>query len=66
MEGLAAAAVAGAILLGVLLLAGFLVFCLVRLATADKVRFLPKWAWAVVVVCVNPLGGAVYLLAQRL
>jgi Phospholipase_D-nuclease N-terminal len=66
MEGLAAAAVAGAILLGVLLLAGFVVFCLVRLAAAERVRFLPKWAWAVVVVCANPLGGAVYLLAQRL
>jgi hypothetical protein len=30
------------------------------------VRFLPRWAWAVVVVCVSPLGGAVYLLSQRL
>lgn len=65
MEGLAAAAVAVAIVLGLALLLGFLVFCLVRIATAGEVRFLPKWAWAVAVVCVNPLGGAAYLLTQQ-
>lgn len=66
MEGLAAAAVAVAIMLAAALLLGFLVFCLVRIATADEVRFLPKWAWALAVVCVNPLGGAAYLLSQQM
>jgi membrane protein implicated in regulation of membrane protease activity len=66
MEGLAAAVVAIAILLGALLLVAFIVFCLVKINTADEVRFLPRWAWSVLVVCVSPLGGVVYLLSQRL
>jgi hypothetical protein len=65
MQGLVASVVLIAILLGVLLLVAFDVFCLVRLAAADRVRFLPKLAWAVVIVCISPLGGLVYLLAQR-
>ena len=64
--GFAASVVAIAILLALVFLVGFMFFCLVRLATADEVRFLPRWGWAVVVVCVSPLGGAVYLLSQRL
>jgi membrane protein implicated in regulation of membrane protease activity len=66
MAGFAASVVAIVILVALVFLVGFLFFCLVRIATADEVRFLPKWAWAVAVVCVNPLGGAVYLLSQRL
>ena len=65
MEGLAAAVVAIAILLGALLLVAFIVFCLVKINTADEVRFLPRWAWSVLVVCVSPLGGVVYLLSQH-
>jgi hypothetical protein len=29
---------------------GFVVFCLVDLSRAGEVRFLPKWAWAVICV----------------
>jgi hypothetical protein len=65
MEGLAAAVVAIGIMLGVLLLVAFDVFCLVNLAAADRARFLPKLAWAVVIVCVSPLGGLAYLLSRR-
>jgi hypothetical protein len=65
MEGLAAAVVAIGILLGVLLLVAFDVLCLVDLAAADRARFLPKLAWAVVIVCVSPLGGLAYLLSRR-
>lgn len=65
MEGLAASVVLMAILLGVLLLVVFDGLCLVYLAAADRVSFLPKWAWAVVIVCVSPLGGLVYLLSRR-
>ena len=65
MEEFAASVVLIAILLGVLLLIAFDVFCLVHLATADRVRFLPKLAWAVAIVCISPFGGLVYLLSQR-
>lgn len=65
MEGLGAAAVLIAILLGVLLLVAFDLFCLVHLAVAGRAGLLPKLAWAVVIVCVSPFGGAAYLLFQR-
>ena len=66
MEGFAAAVVAIAILLGALLLVVFIVYCLVKINTADEVRFLPRWAWAVLVVCVSPFGGVAYLVSQHL
>ncbi|HZV24689.1 MAG TPA: PLDc N-terminal domain-containing protein [Acidothermaceae bacterium] len=40
----------------------FLVFCLVDLARTEAVRYVPKWAWAVVCVISVPLGGVIYLL----
>jgi hypothetical protein len=66
MGGLAASVVAIAILLGIVLCVGFIMVCLVRLAAADRVLFLPKWVWAAFIVCLNPVGGAVYLLSQPL
>ncbi|MGH3200020.1 MAG: PLDc N-terminal domain-containing protein [Streptosporangiaceae bacterium] len=66
MEGLAASVVLIAILLGVLLVVVFDVFCLLHLGKADTAHFLPKFVWAVLVVCISPIGGLVYLLAQRL
>ena len=63
MEGLAASVGLIAFLLGVLLVVAFDLFCLVHLAAADRVRFLPKLAWAVVIVCISPFGGLVYLLS---
>ena len=65
MSGLAAAAVLIAILIGILLVVAFDVICLVDLATADRVRFLPKFVWAAAIVCVSPLGGLGYLLSRR-
>jgi membrane protein implicated in regulation of membrane protease activity len=65
MEGLAAAVVLIAILLGILLVIAFDLFCLVDLAVAGRARFLPKLAWAVVIVCISPLGGLGYLLSRR-
>ncbi len=63
MEGLAAAVVLIAVLLGVLLVVAFDLFCLVRLAARnDRFGFLPKLAWAVAIVCCSPFGGLVYLL----
>jgi hypothetical protein len=66
MEGLLASVVLIAILLGVLLVVVFDVFCLLRLGTADTAHFVPRFAWAVLIVCTSPIGGLVYLLAQRL
>jgi membrane protein implicated in regulation of membrane protease activity len=65
MEGLAASVVLIAILLGVLFLVAFDLFCLVYLAAADRVGFLPKLGWAVVIVCISPFGGLVYLLSRH-
>jgi hypothetical protein len=54
------AAVAPIIVLAV----GFVAYCLVDLSRSD-VRYLPKWAWAVICVVSVPLGGIVYLVAGR-
>jgi hypothetical protein len=67
MEGLAASVVVIAILLGVLLVIVFDVFCLLRLGgTADAAHFVPRFVWAVLIVATSPIGGLVYLFAQRL
>jgi len=66
MHGLLASVVLIAILLGVLLVVVFDVFCLLRLGTANTAHFVPKFVWAVLIVCISPIGGLVYLLAQRL
>jgi hypothetical protein len=66
VEGLLASVVLIAILLGVLLVVVFDVFCLLRLGTSDTAHFVPRLAWAVLIVGTSPVGGLVYLLAQRL
>ncbi len=66
MEGLSASVVLIAILLGVLLVIVFDVFCLLRLGTSDTAHFVPRFVWAVFIVSTGPIGGLVYLLAQRL
>jgi hypothetical protein len=47
-----------------LLAVGFVVFCLVDLVQAEKVRYLPKWAWAILCMGLGltiPFGGILYL-----
>jgi hypothetical protein len=66
MEGLSASVVLIAILVGVLLVVVFDVFCLLRLGTANTAHFVPRFVWAVLIVGTSPIGGLVYLLAQRL
>jgi hypothetical protein len=67
MEGLAASVVLIATLLGVLLVVVFDVVCLLRLGgTADTAHSVPRFVWAVLIVGTSPIGGLVYLLAQRL
>jgi len=63
MEGLAAAVVLIAVLLGVLLAVAFDLFCLVRLIARDDHGFLHKLAWAVAIVCISPFGGLLYLFS---
>ena len=46
------------------LLAAFLVYCLVDL-TRSEVQYLPKWAWAIVCLISVPLGGIIYLTLGR-
>ena len=66
MEGLSASVVLIGILLCLLLVVVFDVFCLLRLGTADTEHVVPRFAWAVLIVGASPVGGVVYLLAQRL
>jgi hypothetical protein len=42
----------------------FAIYCLFDLARSD-VRYLPKWAWAVLCVVSIPVGGIVYLLVGK-
>lgn len=43
---------------------GFIAYCLIDLSR-HEVRYLPKWAWAVICVLSVPMGGIVYLLVGR-
>jgi hypothetical protein len=49
----------------IMLAAGFAVFCLVDLVRVEEVRYLPKWAWAIVCLISIPLGGIFYLVLGR-
>jgi len=40
------------------------VFCLYRLKV-DRVKFLPKWAWALIIICIQLIGGIAFLLIGR-
>ena len=42
----------------------FAVYCLFDLSRSE-VRYLPKWAWAVLCVVSIPVGGLVYLLVGK-
>jgi hypothetical protein len=44
---------------------GWVVFCLVDLARAKEVRYLPKWGWAILCMGIGltiPFGGIAYLV----
>jgi hypothetical protein len=47
------------------LVAAWEVFCLTDLTRAEKMRLLPRWAWAVGWLIQIPLGGVLYLLIGR-
>jgi hypothetical protein len=42
-----------------------LVIALVDLIRRDEVRYLPKWAWAVIIIVINFFGPIIYLILGR-
>ena len=48
----------------ILLEISLVIFCLYRL-TKDKVKFLPKWEWALIILCIQLIGGIAFLLIGR-
>ena len=48
--------------LAVAVAVAFAAWCLVDLARAGQVRYLPRWAWAVVICVSVPWGGLAYLI----
>ena len=64
--GLAAARPGRPVLLPVLPAAvAFVAFCLIDLARARQVHYLPKWGWAIVCLIQIPLGGIMYLAVGK-
>jgi hypothetical protein len=53
------------VILGLVLLVGWLTWCLRQVFLAQRVRFLPRWVWAVVCLVSIPFGGILYLLVGR-
>ena len=44
----------------------FDIFCLVDLARVERVRYLPKWAWVLVILFVSSfVGGVIYLILGK-
>jgi len=48
----------------IVLIAGFSLYCLSSLVQREA-RHLPKWAWAIVILISQPLGGIAYLALGR-
>jgi hypothetical protein len=42
-----------------------LVIALVDLIRRDNVRYLPKWAWGVIIIVLNYFGPIIYLILGR-
>lgn len=53
------------LLLGLALLVGWEILCLRQVFLAERVRFLPRWVWAVACLIQIPLGGLFFLLLGR-
>ncbi len=50
----------------VIVLLAFDVFCFVDLYRAEEVSYLPKWAWAIVIIVAHLLGAIAYLTFGRM
>jgi hypothetical protein len=42
-----------------------LVYCLVDLVRHPRPRHIPRWAWVLICLFVNPLGSIAYLIVGR-
>ena len=40
----------------------FVIFCLIDVIRSQNVRYLPRWAWAVICLISMPWGGIAYLI----
>jgi Phospholipase_D-nuclease N-terminal len=49
----------------IVVVVAFDIVCLVDLARARQVRYLPRWAWAVVICFLSPWGGLAYLIFRK-
>ncbi len=49
----------------IVVLLGFVGFCLLDLKRTERVRWLPKWGWAILCVMSIPLGGLLYLTLAK-
>src|SRR5690348_1886581 len=49
----------------IVLILGLAAYSLVRLLRAEPPAYLPKWAWALLIVLVIPWGAIAYLLLAR-
>ena len=45
---------------------GLMVYCLIDLARRAKVRGLPKWAWAIIIILGELLGPIIYIFVGRI
>jgi hypothetical protein len=53
------------LILATALLIGWEILCLRQVVLAERVRLLPRWAWAVACLIFIPAGGILYLLLGR-
>jgi Phospholipase_D-nuclease N-terminal len=53
------------LLLSLAILIGWEILCLGQVVLAERVRFLPRWLWAVACLIFIPIGGIFYLLVGR-
>lgn len=44
---------------------GMAIFCLIDLNKREKVNYLPKWGWALIILLGELVGPVVYLLVGR-
>lgn len=54
-------------ILPVVILALLVVYCVVEVAQADpdRVRFMPRWLWAVAIIALPGLGAVAWLIVGR-
>jgi Phospholipase_D-nuclease N-terminal len=45
-----------------LVILAFVIFCVVDVARAQRVRYLPRWLWVVICLISMPWGGIAYLV----